>query len=226
MELINPKFKKQKKSIWAIIHVNKDNLYRIDSDLERFVNKQGLPKQSISAYIPTVRVLRKKLKGNFIFETIPLLFTYGFIQLPRQFCTPDNLQALKNQVNAIHSYVNDLSNGRVAFANHDEIKNLYTNLVDYSVYDKADLENLKPGNIVTLRGYPFDNIDAKILKIDYDEEKVKVEILGDSLMKTAQVDFDNLIYSIYHGTQEDGDFKEVLFGDMKTKYKTNTTKYE
>lgn len=226
MELINPKFKKQKKSVWIIIHVNTDNLYRIDTDIAKFVSKNQLKEGSISAYVPTVRVLRKKLKGNFVFETLPLLFTYGFIQLPKNFVTPDNLIAMKNQVNAIHSYVNDLSNGRIAFATQDEIKELYTSLVDYSVYDKADLDKLKPGNIVTLRGYPFDNIEAKILKVDYENEKVKVELLGDTLIKTSEVDFDNLIYSIYHQTQDENQFKEVLFGDMKTKYKTNTTKYE
>lgn len=226
MELINPKFKTQKKSIWVIIHVNTDNLYRIDTDLERFVKKHQLPPGSLTAYVPTVRVLRKKLKGKMIFETVPLLFTYGFIQLPRKFCTPDNMQALKNQVNAIHSYVNDLSNGRVAFARQEEIKQLYENLVDYSVYDKLDLEILEEGKIVILHGYPFENIHAKILKIDHDNERVKVEILGDSIMKTANVDFDNIIWSVYHGEKDENEMKEVLLGDLKAKYKTNTNKYE
>ena len=71
MELINPKFKKQKKSIWVIIHVNVDNLYRIDKDIDRFIRRYNLDKESISAYVPTVRVLRKKLKGKFVFETLP-----------------------------------------------------------------------------------------------------------------------------------------------------------
>ncbi len=226
MELINPKYKKQKKSTWVIIHVNADNLYRIDKDLERFVNKNDMDRGSITAYVPTVRILRKKLKGKFIFETKPLLFTYGFIQLPRKFCTPDNLQSLKSNVTAIHSFVKDISTDRVAFARHEEIKDLYDNLIDYSVYDEHDLEQLELGKIVNLQGYPFDNMPAKILKIDYDNQKVKVEILGDNFMKHAHVDFDNLIFSMYHGVQDESEFKEVLFGDMKTKYKTNTTKYE
>lgn len=215
MELINPKFKKQKKSIWVIIHVNVDNLYRIDKEIDRFIRRHNLEKESISAYVPTVRVLRKKLKGKFVFETIPLLFTYGFIQLPRKFCTPDNMIALKNQVSAIHSFVNDLSNKRVGFATQEEIKHLYDNLIDYSVYDKHDLEILKVGKIITLHGYPFDNIAAKILKVDFDNEKVKVEILGDTLIKTSEVDFDNLIYSIYHQRTLEKGMKEEHIEDLK-----------
>jgi transcription antitermination factor NusG len=226
MELINPKFKQQKKSIWVIIHVNIDNLYRIDKDIDKFISRHRLPANSVSAYIPTVRVLRKKLKGTFVFETIPLLFTYGFIQIPRSFCTHDQLMALKSHVNSIHSYVTDISNGRVAFATHDEIKKLFGSLKDYSVYDKADLEKLEVNKLITLHGYPFDNMIAKIIKVNHETEKVKVEIMGDGLIKTSEVDFDNIIWSCYHQPQDPSEFKEVLFGDLKTQYKTNTTKYE
>lgn len=226
MELINPKLKKLKKSVWVIIHVNIDYLYRIDSDLDRYASKYGLDKGVINSYIPTVRILRKKLKGKMLFETVPLLFTYGFIQLPKIMCTENNIAILKNTVPGIHSFVGDISNGnRISFATKDEITTLYDNLIDTSVYDKLDLSMLKEGNIVKLHGYPFDNLDVKILNVNYETEKVKVEMLDESFIKTAEVDFDNIIWTIYHQSQNiEG--KEVLLGDLKSKFKTNITKYE
>lgn len=228
MEIINPKFKKVKKSVWIIIHVNMDYFYKIERDLERYINNHGLLPGQVTCYIPTVRVLRKRLKGNTIFETLPLLFTYGFIQLPKSIVTVDNIMELKASVPAIHSFVNDPANGgRVAIASWEEVNHMYRSLVDYSVYDRADLEKLKPGNIITLKGYPFDNMDAKIISVNHETQKVKVELINqDTFVKTTEVDFDNLIWTVYHGVQDETQFKEVLFGDLKTKYHNNTNKYE
>ena len=226
MEVINPKILKQKKSVWLVIHVNMDYHYRMERDLKKFNSKLKLKEGSINSYIPTVRILRKQLRGKMTFETTPLLFNYGFIQLPKNIITPDLLNLLRQEVLSVHSYVSDLSNNRIATATNAEINLLSKSIVDNSVYDKADLENLKPGKIITLRGYPFDNIDARVIKVDYEEQKVKVEFLTESLFKTAEVDFDNIIYTIYHGIKDESEFKEVLMEDLKTKYKSNTRKYE
>ena len=42
------------KYVWLIAYINPDYIYRVNKDLSRFDN--------IRAYIPTVKVLKKKLK--------------------------------------------------------------------------------------------------------------------------------------------------------------------
>ena len=62
--------------VWVIAYINRDYVERVESDLL----KHGFG--SIHVYIPTVRILKKQFKNKNIYDYIPLLFNYGFFQLP------------------------------------------------------------------------------------------------------------------------------------------------
>ena len=65
-----------KDTSWAIAYINRDFIDRVEIDLGKYKKYEA-----VKAYIPTVRILRKKFKGKDIFEHVHLLFNYGFFQI-------------------------------------------------------------------------------------------------------------------------------------------------
>jgi len=90
--------------IWVVAYISRDHIHRVEDDLL----DRGFG--SIRVYIPTVRILKKQFKNRNIYEYVPLLFNYGFFQLPYdKACDVEFLKYLKDQIPAIYAWVADIT---------------------------------------------------------------------------------------------------------------------
>jgi hypothetical protein len=88
--------------IWVIAYINRDYIGRVEKDLL----EKGFG--AIRVFIPTTRILKKQFKGKNEYEYVPLLFNYGFFQIPyKQACDIDFLKRLKEKIPAIYAWVID-----------------------------------------------------------------------------------------------------------------------
>lgn len=88
--------------VWVVAYINRDYVDRVEEDL---LNK-GFG--AIKVFIPTTRILKKQFKGKNEYEYVPLLFNYGFFQIPyKQACDVEFLRRLKEKIPAIYAWVTD-----------------------------------------------------------------------------------------------------------------------
>jgi len=88
--------------VWVVAYISRDHIHRVEDDLL----DRGFG--SIRVYIPTVRILKKQFKNKNIYEYIPLLFNYGFFQLPYdKACNVEFLKKLREEIPAIYGWVLD-----------------------------------------------------------------------------------------------------------------------
>lgn len=223
--------KLNKSQNWAIAYINRDFLYCVEADLKKYPEYHD-----VTAYIPTVRILRKQFKGRDIFEEVPLLFNYGFFNIPGDKLQVEFIQKMKERVLGIHAWVKDTKTiittrpslivGNeplvrediipVALATSGEIAQLINMHKQLSIYDKYDVDKLKPGMLITLKGYPFEGMDAIVKNVDKKKETVEVELQLESIMKHASVSFDNIFYTVYHSVKDES-MKEKYIEDLKVK---------
>lgn len=212
---------------YVIAHINKDFIFKVEKDLANF-GKKNLPKNPhhLKAFIPTVKILRKQFKGRDIFENVPLLFNYGFFQVPNQYLVMDFLLRLKSDVPAIHSWIRSdrHESTSIAIARKKELQGLREAFLKYSIYDRHDVDLLLPGTTINLKGYPFDGMDAKVVKVDKKKEKIKVELLLGGLIKTTEVSFDNAIYTIYHSRSLEDGVKEEYIEELGIRVKAKASR--
>lgn len=203
----------QEEMIWIICYVNTKFLPNVLEDLAKH------PKyKNIEVYIPTVKLLTKKFKNKEIFEEIPLLFNYGFFKIPKYFITHSSfLDKLKKDVPSIYAWVRDPANlmkekpklrkdnksvfdyrkSGFAIATSEEVASLMLSEKTRSIYTAKDIENLHPGKIITLHGYPFDGVEAEVVKVDKQGKQVEVKLLLAKHLKHIKVSFDNIFYTVY-----------------------------
>lgn len=88
--------------IWVVAYISRDHIHRVEDDLL----ERGFG--SVRVYIPTVRILKKQFKNRNIYDYVPLLFNYGFFQLPYdKACDVEFLKKLRDEIPAIYGWVND-----------------------------------------------------------------------------------------------------------------------
>lgn len=88
--------------IWVIAYINRDHIHSVEKDLL----DRGFG--TIRVFIPTVRILKKQFKNKNIYEYIPLLFNYGFFQIPyNKACDAEFLKVLREKIPAIYAWVLD-----------------------------------------------------------------------------------------------------------------------
>ena len=88
--------------IWVIAYIDREYIHQVEDDLLR----EGFG--SIRVYIPTVRILKKQFKNKNIYEYVPLLFNYGFFQIPYdKACDVEFLRNLRSTIPAIYGWVSD-----------------------------------------------------------------------------------------------------------------------
>lgn len=88
--------------VWVVAYISRDHIHRVEDDLL----DRGFG--SIRVYIPTVRILKKQFKNKNIYEYVPLLFNYGFFQLPYdKACNVEFLRKLREEIPAIYGWVLD-----------------------------------------------------------------------------------------------------------------------
>ena len=220
-------------SIWCICYIRVDRLHTLSYDLRKYEKYK-----TIKAFIPKIRILRKKFKGKNHYEEIPLLLNYGFFKVPKYFLpNPHFLDEMKKDIECIFSWLKNSSTPgkkdyllhyrpgliynpqKIAIAREYEITNMENSQANKSIYTKDDIKTLYRGKIITLHGYPFDDLDAEVLSIDESRKEVKVKLLlGDSLSK-ATVSFDNIFYTVYNENYLKQEMREESLDAMKAKSK-------
>lgn len=213
--------------IWCIAYIHRDFLDRVQSELKRY-------KYDIETYIPTVRVIKKKFKGKNMFEFVPLLFNYGFFKIPyKDACNPDFLMELRSRITCIYGWVKDpaytVKNSKVrlndsdkalpasAFAKDKEIAKLIKTSGNINIYSEEDLDKLKPGDYIELKGYPFENMPAEIISINNKKKEVRVSLLLDVIVKEITVSFENVFYTMYNGGYDDSLTSDISYDELNEK---------
>jgi transcription antitermination factor NusG len=212
-------------SIWCIAYIHRDMIERLPLELKKYGYK-------IETYIPTVRVLKKKFKGKDIFEFVPLLFNYGFFKIDyKDACNPDFLMLLRSRISCIYGWVKDPASilnkpsirskddyqaiPATAFAKDDEVAKLIKNSAKENIYTAEELNKFKKGDYITLKGYPFDNMPAEIMEINFKKKQIKVSLLLDTMLKEVTVSFDNVFYTVYQNEgYDDSVSNEVHLEDI------------
>lgn len=212
--------------IFAIILINGYDEIKIKADEIR-LHKCGF--RGCRILIPTVRTLKHVIYHKETYEYKPLLFRYGFMELPIDYTYSfDILQNLKGLSTSILGFMmrrkNDLVQERLKNSlleenigksipqvltenlPIEEITRLFEAAKALSVYD--NVYDLAIGSFVILRGYPFENLGAEIIA-KYGST-VKVRLLSTGY--TVQVQLDNLYYSPYQ--EEKPHYKEVCFTEL------------
>lgn len=216
--------------LWYLCYVSKG----IDpSIVSKIARNAGL---DIKVSIPLIKIPVKKVKNKVIYDENPLLFNYGFVQLPLKIATSrERLIEVKNMLDGIVSWfyipTKGLSTYREYFYRkhfkklvpHDypvklpypKIKHVsnedVTRLMSYSdkvedLYSSEQLKSLKIGDSIILRNYPFEGIEAQILEIRGNNVKVNISVFG--VEKIIKIDLSNILYTAYDN------YSEQLPGNM------------
>lgn len=216
---------KESKYVWAIAYIDRDYLSTVEKQLSKFPEYFD-----VQAYIPTVRILKKRFKNENHYEHIPLLFNYGFFRLPLRLINAESLADLKKNIQVIYSWVKDPINlfneppslnrenktirrpiqMAVGTASDEEIARLINASHKLSIFDKEELEKIKPGDTILLRGFPWEGIPATVKHINIKKGEVRVEAdLGSHIQDTILA-FDHIFWSIYQGSYDENNHKKEL----------------
>lgn len=206
--------RKRKKYTYCIFYLEKKLWKKIPEQIE----EAGYNTKLVKAVVPTVNVLRKTIKGKMIFEETPVLFNYGFIKMPTEcaFSRPF-LNRMKKKIPGIHSWLKDtltlhpkkkrirIDNAEdwddfsiVASASRKDVRRFLKISRDNKKFSLDDLINHKPGDYVTLKGYPYEGVGATVKEVNYKDRTITVEllVLGGNTMPLT-LPFDHVLYSVY-----------------------------
>lgn len=228
------KLKQQLKNdpfVWVVGYIDAKFLKNVERDLNKYPEYK-----EVEAYIPTVKILKKTFKKENIFEEVPLLFNYGFFKVPRKFAVyKDWLDNMQKNVTCIYGWVRDPANtmkekpklridgksvynnkaNRVsaATATSKDIARLLRDTINLGAHSADEINLLKVGDSIQLRGYPYEGVNAIVLDIDHKRQKINVEIRIFDQMRPALVSFDNVFFTIYHNNHN---FDDALSGLKST----------
>jgi len=218
--------------IWIGAYISSKHISTIQDDLKKSNVYKG-----VTSFVPMVSVLNKRHKGKEHFEDIPFLFNYGFFSVPKYFLPNSHLlKQMQKDITAIYAWVTD----RCAYTDLDYTKNpsyflhnpmgigivttkeiirIRKSQNSKSIYSAADVENLYEGKIVVLKGYPFDGLDAEIIKVKKKKKEVEVKLLLQTHMSRVTVSFENIFYTIYKESFMNTEMKELSTDEMEYKLK-------
>jgi hypothetical protein len=232
---------KKMKYVWLIAYIDAEHMLQANKYLRRFSEYD-----EIKVYIPKVKILKKTFKNENIFEKIPLFFNYGFFRIPRKLLkNPEFFLEMKERLPVLYAWVKDPANGfalsplipviepseddkkekpkkryfHIAVATKREIRVMRNEEEKNNIFDGKELKNAEPGQVITLKGYPWEDMEAKILEIDHKKREIKVELAVGGFEREVTVAFDNVFYSIYRGGHTVGSPKEKSIEDIKSRGK-------
>ena len=223
----------ESKKIWVLAYINRDFINRAEIELERYGHND------IEAYIPTVRLLKKKFKGKNVFEFVPLLFNYGFFKIPyHKAINPDFLMELRHHITCIYAWVKDPAKihlqstnlksdnsnftdaiPHIATATDKEVTRMIKASESMSIYNADDLKRFQPGDHLQLEGYPFEGMPAEIIKINHKKKEVVVKLNIEAIVREVTVSFENVFYTVYKNFNEQ--LREDSSDEMIEKYGQN-----
>ena len=234
------KKKIQGKFSWVVAYINPDYIGKVEAELAKYPEYER-----VEAYIPTIKVLRKTFKGKKHFEEVPLLFNYGFFKIPRTYAVHAAfLEEMKANISCIYNWVKDpvkvirkgpniikKRDGRMgikysdwdvnyATASPNEIAHLLENAFDYSAHDSDDIDRIKPGDTIILKGYPFEGIEAEFCSLNPKKKEAKVKIQMFDQMKEVSVAYENIFFTIYKRENHDDSITTTQSLDFMVDNKT------
>lgn len=219
-------------SVWVVAMI--DSKF-IDNLFEDLLKKKKY--RIVEAYIPTMKVLQKQVKGKKYFKEVPLLLNYGFFKVPKYFVPNYHfLNDMKKDIRCIYSWLIDpisetkkisyyqihkLHNPMgVALAENVEITKIRDHENLKTIYTDKDLKTLYKGQRITLQCYPFEGLPAKILTIDEGRKQVRVELLLETSLgrqSNIWVSFENIFFTKYMEDYIDGPMKEQSIEEIQSR---------
>lgn len=193
--------KKEPTGSWVVALISRDYLDRLDKDLKRVD-----PKGKIIPYIPMVQRTKQQSKGKVIIIQDPILFNYGFFNIPDSLLNESFLSRLKSEVNAIYGWVYDRASGyntKYSVVSQSELTLLEKTSKYFSIYNDEIVNLIMFSKYITLKGFPYDGIEAEILKVDKNNGIVKVKLQIGTIEHEVQVGFENIFYTIYEDYNSD-----------------------
>lgn len=202
---------------YCIFYMEREYCDRINQELK----EKGY--DNIKSIIPRVNILKRTVKGRMIFEEVPVLFDYGFIRIPTHLAySRPFLNRLKRDISGIRSWLKDtetlhqrkkkvrIDNAEdfddfslVATCSRKDVRR-FIRLARYNKrFSVEDLVNVKIGDYIVLRGYPYEGVDATVLEVDYLCKRVKVLVYPEMGKMEIWLPFDTVIYSVYHDYDTD-----------------------
>ena len=204
------------KYTWVVIYVSNKTYNLIKPELI----KQGYT--DVKVFIPTLSLLIKKSKGKEVYEDSPLLFNYGFLKIPTVKALDRNyLLNMRKKIPHIVSFLkrpDPLHNKRikkrvdssdfddfsiVATCSKEEILHLKKISRENKVFSNHEITNLKLGDYITLKGYPFEGTPAIVKDINLSRKEVTLNIFPDCSTIEVKVGFETAIYSVYRDSNPD-----------------------
>lgn len=200
-------------------------IFYIERKYYQNINKELKEKgyKKVRAIIPTINVLKKTAKGKMIFEEIPILFNYGFIRMPTELAySRPFLNKLKRSISGIRTWLKStetlherkkkarIDNSEdfddfslVATCTRKDVKRFKRMAKEGKKYSVDDLMNVKIGDYLVLKGYPYEGIDATVLGIDHINKRVQLLLYPEMGKMEIWLPFDNVIYSVYQNYDPD-----------------------
>jgi transcription antitermination factor NusG len=189
--------------------------------IEKELKEKGY--ENIKVIIPTLDILKRTVKGKMVFESVPILFNYGFMRMPTEnaFSRPF-LNKLKRNISGIRTFLKStetmherkkkvrIDNAEdfddfslVATCSRKDVRRFIRLAKANKKYSVDDLMNVKPGDYIVLKGYPYEGIDATVLDVNYLNRTVKVLIYPEHGKMEVTLDFDSVLYSVYQDSDPD-----------------------
>jgi len=216
--------------VWVICYISSKNLNTLNKDLRSHRKYMG-----IKSFIPMVRVLKKRHKNVDYFDDVPFLFNYGFFRVPKYFIANSHfLDKMRKDIGCIYAWVYDkarinedeFKRGRknylynpkgLALVTQEELVTVKRMQGYKSIFTKDDVDNLYPGKVVILKGYPFDDLEAEVVKVYHSRKKVQVRLLIAENISKVMVSYENIFFTIYNNQYMNTEMKESSFDELKSR---------
>ena len=203
--------------VYAIFYIERKYYQSINDELK----EKGY--DNIRAIIPTVSILKKTIKGKMVFEDVPILFNYGFIKMPAELAySRPFLNKLKRSISGIRTWLKAtetlhprkkkvrIDNAEdfddfslVATCTRKDVRRFKRLAKENKKFSVDDIMNIKVGDYLVLKGYPYEGVDATVLDIDIQDRMVKLLLYPESGRMEIRLPFDNVLYSVYQSYDPD-----------------------
>lgn len=223
---------------------------RLDKKYFKYLNQdlQSRGYKRIKAIIPSIRLLRSTKKGKNNFTEVPLLFNFGFIRMKSEKAFDRNfLNKLKREIPGIHGWVRSLDymhpkkkklridNAEdwddfsiVATVTKEQVR-YYKNIAKQNrIYSMEDTASIRIGSFLSLRGYPFEGLDARVEDFNLTTKIVTLTLFPEKGGIVIRVPMDNVLYSIYEDYDEDRmeSYNEYDFSGMSSEEDASINHFE
>jgi len=173
--------------------------------------------------IPVIRILRKRFKNKQHFDTVPLMFNYGFIRLPRHILkSRERLMDIKDKVAGVYNWMYKKPGEDkfvVETVSEKKVKELLQRSEDLSIFSGSEMNRFKKGDFIILRGYPFEGLKAEIQYINHQTRRITVNIFIMSCTREVEVNYENVFYSVYENFDES--VSATSLDEIESRYKNS-----